>query len=87
MLNEELSWTEVGALSTGSGSVRDAFQLAFGDPTTPLASNSSTRRLISSPLRRFRPGACWFPVIEKVQQKAVRRTAVDAQVLTLEEEL
>ena len=36
MLNEELSWTEVGALSTGSGSVRDAFQLAFGDPTKEL---------------------------------------------------
>ena len=36
MLNEELTWTEVGALSTGSGSVRDAFQLAFGDPTKEL---------------------------------------------------
>src|SRR5271165_5965297 len=36
MLNEELSWTEVGALSTGSGSARDAFQLAFGDPTKEL---------------------------------------------------
>ena len=36
MLNEELSWTEVGALSAGSGSVRDAFQLAFGDPTKEL---------------------------------------------------
>ena len=36
MLNEELSWTEVGALSTGSGSVSDAFQLAFGDPTKEL---------------------------------------------------
>ena len=35
-LNEELSWTEVGAMSTGSGSVRDAFQLAFGDPTKEL---------------------------------------------------
>jgi hypothetical protein len=33
MLNEELSWTEVGAMSTDSGSVRDAFQLLFGDPT------------------------------------------------------
>jgi hypothetical protein len=35
-LNEELSWTEVGALPTGSGCVRDAFQLAFGDPTKEL---------------------------------------------------
>ena len=38
-LNEELSWTEVGAMSTGgSGCVRDAFQLAFGDPTKELLS-------------------------------------------------
>jgi hypothetical protein len=36
MLNEELSWKEVGAISTGSGCVRDAFQLAFGDPTKEL---------------------------------------------------
>ena len=35
-LNEELSWNEVGAISTGSGSVRDAFQLMFGDPTKEL---------------------------------------------------
>jgi len=35
-LNEELSWTEVGARPTGSGCVRDAFQLAFGDPTKEL---------------------------------------------------
>jgi hypothetical protein len=34
MLNEELNWTEVGAIPTpGGGCVRDAFQLAFGDPT------------------------------------------------------
>jgi hypothetical protein len=33
VLNEELGWTEVGAISTGGGFVRDAFQLAFGDPT------------------------------------------------------
>lgn len=36
-LNEELSWTEVGAISTGGpGKVRDAFQLAYGDPTKEL---------------------------------------------------
>jgi hypothetical protein len=35
-LNEELSWNEVGAISTGSGQVRDAFQLMFGDPTREL---------------------------------------------------
>ncbi|HWU76796.1 MAG TPA: hypothetical protein VN043_09840 [Rhodanobacter sp.] len=33
-LNEELSWAEVGDISTGgSGKVRDAFQLLFGEPT------------------------------------------------------
>jgi hypothetical protein len=33
-LNEEMNWTQVGALPTPSGGcVRDAFQLAFGDPT------------------------------------------------------
>lgn len=36
-VNEELSWAEVGAISTGgSGRVRDAFQLAFGEPTKEL---------------------------------------------------
>ncbi|QDT14420.1 hypothetical protein [Alienimonas californiensis] len=36
-LNEELSWTDVGAISTGGGGhVRDAFQTAFGDPTKEL---------------------------------------------------
>ncbi len=35
-LNEELSWNEVGAISTGPGTVRDAFQLMFGDPTKEL---------------------------------------------------
>lgn len=36
-LNQELSWTEVGAISTGGlGKVRDAFQLAYGDPTKEL---------------------------------------------------
>lgn len=37
-LNEELTWNEVGAISTGSGSVRDAFQLTFGAPTKELLS-------------------------------------------------
>ena len=37
VLNDELSWTEVGAIPTpGGGCVRDAFQLAFGDPTKEL---------------------------------------------------
>lgn len=36
-LNEELSWAEVGNISTSAtGKVRDAFQLAFGDPTKEL---------------------------------------------------
>ncbi|MEI6485698.1 MAG: hypothetical protein WCO11_05465 [Sphingomonadales bacterium] len=35
-LNEELSWTEVGAIRTDSGHVRDAFQLLFGNPTKEL---------------------------------------------------
>ena len=36
-LNEELSWDEVGNISTGgSGKVRDAFQLMFGNPTKEL---------------------------------------------------
>lgn len=35
-LNEGMTWSEVGAISTGSGAVRDAFQLAFGDPTKEL---------------------------------------------------
>lgn len=35
-LNEELTWADVGNISTGSGSVRDAFQLAFGEPTKEL---------------------------------------------------
>ena len=33
VLNEELSWAEVGNISTGSGTVSDAFQLLFGEPT------------------------------------------------------
>jgi hypothetical protein len=36
-LNEELDWSQVGAISTGgSGHVRDAFNVAFGDPTKEL---------------------------------------------------
>lgn len=35
-LNEELSWNEVGDISTGSGKVKDAFQLMFGNPTKEL---------------------------------------------------
>lgn len=35
-LNQELSWSGVGEISTGSGKVRDAFQLMFGDPTKEL---------------------------------------------------
>lgn len=37
-LNEEMDWSQVGNISTGSGKVRDAFQLAFGDPTKELLS-------------------------------------------------
>lgn len=36
VLNEELSWNDVGEISTGSGKVRDAFQLMFGEPTKEL---------------------------------------------------
>jgi hypothetical protein len=35
-LNESLTWNEVGEISTGSGKVRDAFQLMFGEPTKEL---------------------------------------------------
>jgi hypothetical protein len=35
-LNEDLTWAEVGSISTGSGKVRDAFQLMFGEPTKEL---------------------------------------------------
>lgn len=35
-LNEELTWAEVGEISTGPGKVRDAFQLMFGNPTKDL---------------------------------------------------
>lgn len=35
-LNEELSWAQVGDIDTGSGKVRDAFQLLFGEPTKDL---------------------------------------------------
>lgn len=35
-LNEGMDWAQVGSISTGSGKVRDAFQLAFGDPTREL---------------------------------------------------
>lgn len=35
-LNEAMSWAEVGEISTGSGKVRDAFQLMFGEPTKEL---------------------------------------------------
>lgn len=36
-LNEELAWSQVGDISTGgSGKVRDAFQLMFGNPTKEL---------------------------------------------------
>lgn len=35
-LNEELTWNQVGDISTGSGKVRDAFQLMFGEPTKEL---------------------------------------------------
>lgn len=34
ILNEQLTWAEVGNISTGGdGKVRDAFQLMFGEPT------------------------------------------------------
>jgi hypothetical protein len=33
LLNEDLTWAQVGDMNTGSGKVRDAFQLIFGDPT------------------------------------------------------
>jgi hypothetical protein len=37
ILNVELAWQEVGNISTGgSGKVRDAFQLMFGEPTKEL---------------------------------------------------
>jgi hypothetical protein len=37
ILNEQLSWNEVGAIETGGGGrVRDAFQLMFGNPTKEL---------------------------------------------------
>jgi hypothetical protein len=37
VLNEELSWAQVGAISTGTGTtVSDAFQLLFGNPTKEL---------------------------------------------------
>lgn len=35
-LNEDLTWADVGNISTGSGKVRDAFQLMFGEPTKEL---------------------------------------------------
>jgi hypothetical protein len=35
-LNEDLDWSKVGEIETGSGKVRDAFQLIFGDPTKDL---------------------------------------------------
>ncbi len=35
-LNENLTWSEVGAIKTDSGTVSQAFQLAFGDPTKEL---------------------------------------------------
>jgi hypothetical protein len=35
-LNEGMGWAQVGDISTGSGKVRDAFQLMFGDPTKEL---------------------------------------------------
>lgn len=35
-LNQELTWAEVGNISTGSGKVRDAFQLMYGEPTKEL---------------------------------------------------
>jgi hypothetical protein len=37
-LNEELDWSQVGDISTGSGKVRNAFQSAFGDPSKELLS-------------------------------------------------
>ena len=37
VLNEKLTWNEVGAISTGEGTtVANAFQLLFGDPTKEL---------------------------------------------------
>ncbi|MCK6262751.1 hypothetical protein KP803_05620 [Vibrio sp. ZSDE26] len=36
ILNHDLDWSKVGSISTGSGYVRDAFQLKFGDPTREL---------------------------------------------------
>lgn len=37
ILNEDLNWQKVGNISTGgSGKVRDAFQLMFGEPTKEL---------------------------------------------------
>jgi hypothetical protein len=37
VLNEQLTWNDVGAIETGGGGhVRDAFQLMFGNPTKEL---------------------------------------------------
>lgn len=36
VLNEKLTWLDVGNIPTGSGKVRDAFQLMFGEPTKEL---------------------------------------------------
>jgi len=35
-LNKDMTWTDVGNISTGSGLVRDAFQLMYGAPTKEL---------------------------------------------------
>jgi len=35
-LNDDLDWGTVGNISTGSGTVKDAFQLMFGEPTKEL---------------------------------------------------
>ncbi len=35
-LNQELNWSDVGNIPTGSGKVADAFQLMFGKPTKEL---------------------------------------------------
>ncbi len=36
VLNEHLSWADVGNIPTSSGKVQDAFQLIFGEPTKEL---------------------------------------------------
>ena len=78
VLNEELTWSQVGDISTGgSGKVRDAFQLLFGDPTKELLPSgfqlykfNGFSSLAPSPVTEATPLSPWWSPTQSFKHDA-----------------